>query len=265
MSRQHRPERKVAAKVKAAVGSQSGTVDGTAADRLAAAARNSVSEGSRNLTFDVPVGDLRTEIGVEGLRQAAIDAGRTPPSDRTLRRWVQQDRIPHADVLQIAQRRASVERLGGVKRVAEITGRTDKSIRRWQRGETKTLRGSAKFALTDLRELEAMQRAGAVDENGKIRKANVVVRATADIKLGDEERYDHTAENRLFNFNGEKGESLNDEDAWAFARALARGDHAGALLVIEAHASINYAAFEEWGAKDGFHFTDMMSMEIVWE
>nr|WP_249354574.1 excisionase [Rhodococcus sp. USK13] len=27
-----------------------------------------------------------------------MDAGRTPPSDRTLRRWAQQGRIPHPDI-----------------------------------------------------------------------------------------------------------------------------------------------------------------------
>ncbi|RZI82974.1 MAG: hypothetical protein EOO67_17605, partial [Microbacterium sp.] len=46
--------------------------------------------GLAGLTSKVSIKQLRKELGNEGLRQAAIDAGRTPPSDRTLRRWAQQ-------------------------------------------------------------------------------------------------------------------------------------------------------------------------------
>ncbi len=52
------------------------------------------SRGLAGLTSRVSVKQIRTEIGNDGLRQAAVDAGRTPPSDRTLRRWAQQGRIP---------------------------------------------------------------------------------------------------------------------------------------------------------------------------
>ncbi len=48
------------------------------------------SGGLAGLTSKVSVTQLRKELGNEGLRQAAIDAGRTPPSARTLRRWAQQ-------------------------------------------------------------------------------------------------------------------------------------------------------------------------------
>ncbi|KLN70146.1 hypothetical protein ABM90_17055, partial [Rhodococcus erythropolis] len=77
------------------------------------------SGGLAGLTSKVSVRQLRTEIGKEGLRQAAVDAGRKPPSDRTLRRWAQQGRIPHPDVTERAQRRAAIERLGGIDAVAQ--------------------------------------------------------------------------------------------------------------------------------------------------
>lgn len=73
--------------------------------------------GLAGLTSKVSVAQVRKEIGNEGLRQAAIDAGRKPPSDRTLRRWAQQGRVPHADVAERAQRRAAIERLGGIGEV----------------------------------------------------------------------------------------------------------------------------------------------------
>ncbi|BAE46187.1 hypothetical protein RER_pREL1-02440 (plasmid) [Rhodococcus erythropolis PR4] len=51
------------------------------------------------------------ELGNERLQHAAIDAGRTPPSDRTSRRWTHQGRIPHPDGVERAQRRAAIARL----------------------------------------------------------------------------------------------------------------------------------------------------------
>jgi hypothetical protein len=84
-----------------------------------------------------------TELGNEGLRQAAIDAGRTPPSDRTLRRWAQQGRIPHPDVLERAQRRAAIERLGGIDAVAAKIGRPRSAVSRYRSGETNELRADA--------------------------------------------------------------------------------------------------------------------------
>ncbi|OFV72806.1 hypothetical protein RERY_66220 [Rhodococcus erythropolis] len=62
--------------------------------------------GLAGLTSKVSVKQIRKEIGNNGLRQASIDVGRTPPSDRTLRRWAQQGRIPHIVVAERAQGRA---------------------------------------------------------------------------------------------------------------------------------------------------------------
>jgi len=99
--------------------------------------------GLAGLTSKVSVKQLRKELGNEGLRQAAIDAGRTPPSDRTLRRWAQQGRIPHPDVLERAQRRAAIERLGGLDAVAQKIGRSRSAVSRYRSRETNELRADA--------------------------------------------------------------------------------------------------------------------------
>ncbi|HEY9312913.1 MAG TPA: hypothetical protein VIQ49_11585, partial [Williamsia sp.] len=99
--------------------------------------------GLAGLTSKVSVRQIRTQIGNDGLRQAAIDAGRTPPSDRTLRRWAQQGRIPHSDVAERAQRRAAIERLGGISAVAKKIGRSPSAVSRYRSGATNELRADA--------------------------------------------------------------------------------------------------------------------------
>ena len=109
------------------------------------------SGGLAGLTSKVSVKQLRKELGNEGLRQAAIDAGRTPPSARTLRRWAQQGRIPHPDVLERAQRRAAIERLGGVDAVAAKIGRSRSAVSRYRSGETNELRADASKKLRNVK------------------------------------------------------------------------------------------------------------------
>jgi hypothetical protein len=113
----HLPKPRSKAVVQKAVGLDGMKVKVAAAAGVASAQES--SSGLAGLTAKVPIKQMRSEIGNDGLRQAAIDAGAKPPSDRTLRRWAQQDRIPHASIAELTQRRAAIARLGGVDEVAK--------------------------------------------------------------------------------------------------------------------------------------------------
>ncbi len=105
--------------VQKAVGLDGMKVKVAAAAAAGVAKAQESSSGLAGLTAKVPIKQMRSEIGNDGLRQAAIDAGAKPPSDRTLRRWAQQDRIPHTSIAELAQRRAAIARLGGGQRGGE--------------------------------------------------------------------------------------------------------------------------------------------------
>jgi len=149
------------------------------------------SGGLAGLTSKVSVRQLRTEIGKEGLRQAAIDAGRKPPSDRTLRRWAQQGRIPHPDVTERAQRRAAIERLGGIDAVAKKIGRSRSAVSRYRSGETNELRADAKKKLKNVKARDIMDRAGVLRPDGQPKKATIRVRGGVSVRNGSEEGYDY--------------------------------------------------------------------------
>lgn len=106
----HLPKPRSKAVVQKAVGLAGMKVKVAAAAAAAAgvASAQESSSGLAGLTAKVPIKQMRSEIGNDGLRQVAIDAGAKPPSDRALRRWAQQDRIPHASIAELAQRRAAI-------------------------------------------------------------------------------------------------------------------------------------------------------------
>ncbi|MFZ2173937.1 MAG: hypothetical protein WAW17_07870 [Rhodococcus sp. (in: high G+C Gram-positive bacteria)] len=264
MSRQHRPRRKPADESgdKVRIPTSNVSVSAAAASALGNAASKARTRAVNQLTQTIDIREVRAELGNEGLRQAAIDAGRRPPSDRTLRRWGQQGRIPHADVAELAQRRAAVERMGGVKAVAEATGRTVSSIYKWQRGETQNLTGSAKWKLLDARTQDALKRAGALDSKGQLKTAVVTLTASVEIRYDSERGYDYR-DKKVFRFD-ESTAPLSHEDTYTLARAIAIGDNATAVALIEEHASLNYAAFDVFSDAHGFHIDQVHDLHIRW-
>lgn len=149
------------------------------------------SGGLAGLTSKVSVKQLRKELGNEGLRQAAIDAGRTPPSARTLRRWAQLGRIPHPDVLERAQRRAAIERLGGIDAVAAKIGRSRSAVSRYRSGETNELRADASKKLRNVKAEDIMKRAGVLRPDGTPKKAVIRVKGGVMVRNGADEGYDY--------------------------------------------------------------------------
>ena len=222
------------------------------------------SGGLAGLTSKVSVRQIRTEIGKEGLRQAAVDAGRKPPSDRTLRRWAQQGRIPHPDVTERAQRRAAIERLGGIDAVAQKIGRSRSAVSRYRSGETNELRADAKKKLKNVKARDIMDRAGVLRPDGQPKKATIRVRVGVSVRNGSEEGYDYRV--RTLDFaNSDSPFSL--DETRELAMALAGDDHARVVAILERHATMDYPenkGFDQYRDTFGFHFDSIESVHIDW-
>lgn len=195
------------------------------------------SGGLAGLTGTVSVQQVRKEIGREGLRQAAIDAGRTPPSDRTLRRWAQQGRIPHADVAERAQRRAAIERLGGIGAVAAKIGRSRSAVSRYRSGETHELRADAGKKLRNVKAQDVMKRAGVLRPDGQPKTATIRVKGGVMVRNGSDEGYDYRV--RTLDF-ANSDTTFSGEESSELAAALANDDHARVVALLERHATLDY-------------------------
>ncbi|NHU43024.1 MULTISPECIES: hypothetical protein [Rhodococcus] len=222
------------------------------------------SGGLAGLTSKVSVKQLRKELGNEGLRQAAIDAGRTPPSARTLRRWAQQGRIPHADVLERAQRRAAIERLGGVDAVAAKIGRSRSAVSRYRSGETNELRADASKKLKNVKAEDIMKRAGVLRPDGTPKRAVIRVKGGVMVRNGADEGYDYRV--RTLDF-ANSDTPFTSEESRELAAALANDDHARVVALLERHATLDYPenkGFDKYSDQFGFHFDHIDSVHIDW-
>ena len=222
------------------------------------------SSGLAGLTSKVSVRQLRREIGNEGLRQAAIDAGRTPPSDRTLRRWAQQGRIPNAEIAELAQRRAAIERLGGVNEVAKKIGRSPSSVRKYMSGKTNELRNDAKTKLKAAKAKDTMQKAGVLKPDGTPKVATIRVTGRVHVRNGDEAGYDYRT--RTLDF-GNSDVPFSAEESQALAAALANDDQARVVAILERHATLDYPenkGFDVYGDQFGFHFDAIDKLDVTW-
>lgn len=220
------------------------------------------SSGGQAFVQRQSVADMRAQLGNDGLRRAAIAAGHTGrdgrgPSDRTLRRWAQNDRIPDARLAESVRRRAEVERMGGVKAVAAKTGRSPSSVRRWQAGKTKNLSGDANKRLADARVEQKMRQAGAIDANGRQKTAQVSIQGNVDMRHGGAKEYDYRT--------GKADTITLDHTSSAqLGAALSRGDTAAAVSIIEQHASTNHAAFTSYGDDEGWHYEEISELSVDW-
>ncbi|MFF0284187.1 hypothetical protein ACFYSW_28165 [Rhodococcus aetherivorans] len=225
------------------------------------------------LTTTVPVRQLRTETGREGLRQAALDAGRTAPSDRTLRRWVQQGRIPHADVAEFAQRRAAIERLGPVAAVAQRIGRTPSAVSRYRSGKTNELRNDAAGTLRAARAQDTMRRAGVLRPDGTPKRATIRVKGRVGVRNGSEAGYDFRT--RTMDFaNSDVPFTVAESEA--LAAALVNDDHGRVGAILERHATLEYPenhatleypenkGFDVYSDESGFHSDAIENIHIDW-
>ncbi|WP_137725619.1 hypothetical protein [Prescottella subtropica] len=222
------------------------------------------STGLAGLTATVSVKKARESIGNDGLRQAAIDAGAKEPSDRTLRRWAQQDRIPNAKIAELAQRRAAIERLGGVKAVAKQIGRDPSSVRKYMSGKTNELRNDAKSKLKAAKAKDTMKTAGVLNTDGTPKKAVIQVKGLVHVRAGDTEGYDYRT--RTLDF-ANSDTPFTAAESQELAAALANDDQARVVAILERHATLDYPenkGFDHYNDQFGFHFDTIDSIDINW-
>lgn len=213
----------------------------------------------------VSIHQARTEIGTDGIRQAALDAGKTPPSARTLRRWVQQNRIPHFEVADLVQRRALIQRNGGVDAFAAQVGRTRKTVLRYQSGKTKNLRGEGRNKLDLTRARDAAIRAGMLNPDGTGRVARIRILAGVSVASGVGYEYDYRARKSL-DF-GTSRIPFSEQESRELALALAANDDGRVVAILEEHATLNWSdtnPFDQYGEDMGFKFDDIESLEVDW-
>ena len=209
----------------------------------------------------VEVGQLRSEIGADGLRQAAIDAGRRPPSARTIRRWVKNNRIPHPDIAELVQRRGLVHRYGGVKAAADAIGVSESTVSRFQRGETKTLRPTTERGVQEASATDALTRKGVAERDGTLHRRPVVtVKAEYQYRNHGNTSDDYRA---YRTFEIDLGEGVTSAD---FAMAAARSDHAAQIAILERHLTMDYATtFDRFDDDSGFHMNSVLDFEVDWQ
>ncbi|MFE7421003.1 hypothetical protein [Rhodococcus sp. NPDC057529] len=236
----------------------------TAATRGVEKSKHVEHGGLAGLTSKVSVQQLCAELGNEGLRQAAIDADRTPPSDGTLRRWAQIGRIPHADVVERAQRRAAIERLGGIDAVAARIGRSRSAVSRYRSGETKELRADAGKKLENIKAQDIMKRAGVLRPDGTPKRAIIRVTGGVTVRNGADEGYDYRV--RTLDF-ANSDTPFGCDESRELAAALVGDDHARVVALLERHATLCYPenkGFDTYSEQFGFHFDHIDSVHIDW-
>lgn len=260
MSRYFKPKIAQAADVAVNVGSVA--VSANAAKDLATRASYKRS-GTAKFTTTVSVREARKNLGTEGIRAAAKAAGRTPPSERTIRRWIQQDRVPDSKTAQILQRASFVQRSGGVKELAKQLGRSENSVRRWKNGKQE-LSGSAKTKLAKTKVTDVLKRRRAIDKHGVLKTPKITIKGDVDVRVAGSS-YNNILTGRVMRFSSDTATSLPGHETLALVQALMEGDHAKALVILETHASLNYAAFDAFGGGDGFHFTNIADFQVSWD
>lgn len=239
-------------------------VSTTASDTLASAARRSGDSVDliEDLTNDVSVAAARDLVGREGFQRAADDAG-APRSARTIRRWIQNGKIPtargrdagNARTAELLQRRAFVARQGGADNLAAQLGTTVSTVSHWQTGTTENMRGAAASELDHLQLDDALELAGKPPITG------ARITATAGIEYrhaGD--RYQEVGPNRAVRT---ATVDLAEQDARELALAIRAGDWSTVTAIVEGAWTAKWGTLA-YSDTEGVHIVEVESFDIDW-
>jgi len=160
----------------------------------------------------------------------------TGAAERTVRDWRAGRHAPsakHLQALQRAARRATIDALGGTRRVAQLTGRSTRTVQKWAQRSVQ-VKGDAVHRL-NMHEVKERHRR-ARQSNGqdvgqplylKINTAHVRVKASTTTPTYDADR--------------SVCHDLSPAEQEAIVDALARGDRAEVQRIIEQSLTSNYA------------------------
>jgi hypothetical protein len=201
-------------------------------------------------------------LGYDEVRQLAAkirgDAeDSTWPSDRTLRRWGQEGRVPDAALAEAIRRADQVARLGGVDEAARQLGRSRSTVYRWRRGEKVGADTADRVSKRDTAERRSS--AGIpVNSDGEVIQPGWL-NASGDVEVKGTSTSDTYERHRNI-----YGIQLDLETTRALVEARENGDEQGALAAIEAYLSTDYAQCEGYGDDYGWHFQNLDSFDVSW-
>jgi len=214
----------------------------TGADRAAAAGLLADALAERRVS--TTPGELVADVG--GTRRAA-ELLRV--SQRTVQRRVagQGPGLSAGELRVLAQGGAAarvsrvVDQLGGVKRVAELTGRDPSTVRRWASGKIASPKPDARRVLGRADAALRMREKGLqIDPATGRPQAPLSVQMRADVRVrGASKSLSADTPNKFI--GGWGGVNLPDDVAIAIVEALGAGDTTGVKEVLEEYLSTNYA------------------------
>lgn len=227
----------------------------TAADRAAAAGL--IADALAERRVSTMPRDLVADVG--GSRQAAALLG---VSQRTVQRRVagQGPGLSATELRTLAQGGAAarvsrvVDQLGGVKRVAELTGRNPSTVRRWTNGKIRSPKPDARRLLGRADAALRMRDKGLqVDPATGRPMGTLSLQMHADVRVrGASKSLSADTPNKFI--GGWGGVDLPDDVAMAIVDALGAGDTAGVKEAIEEYLSTNYAVCSSYDPANDIGF-----------
>ncbi len=213
---------------------------GRAANDLAASlAAPRISSDLRNLIRDAG-----------GTRAAAELVNRSP---RTIQRWAagQVQHVPDAArgtlsrVSATAHNRSLIQEMGGVQRVAQITGRSLRTVQRWANGQIRRPRADAQRVLGRADAAVRMRARGiSIDPATGRPTTPLHLKLTGSVRINASRTKGYAYPARSIGTGGLSplGFELDPDVVAQIVEALGQGDTIGAQTILEAHLSDSYAA-----------------------
>ncbi len=215
--------------------------------------RRGVDVGEEHVTVRAQI----KRVGRDEIRKAAESIGRKPPSDRTLRRWSKNDRIPHDELGELVTRADQVQRAGGEEAAAQKWGRTARTVRAWKTNPNRDMRDDAQDKVEETDLADRRSAAGIPNVNGRISKP-ATVNVSGDVWVKG------TSSSPTYEAHRNVDKTLDMETTERVVEAREQGDEAAALAAIEEYLSQNHAACEGYGDEFGWHMDNIDNFDVRW-
>ena len=219
-----------------------------------------VRELTASLVGPPPSNDLRSLVReAGGAREVGQIVGR---SARTVQRWLagQVAHIPReareslARSVQTQRTRDLVDRLGGAQEVAELTGRSTRTVQRWMAGQIRTPRADARRVLQRGAAATRMSINGlSIDPRTGLPASPVFMRLAGNIRAkGSSTSPSYNYDRRIGVMTDPRGERLPDHVVATIVEAISQGDSWGAHAALEEWLSTDFSAVGTYQPEAGY-------------